>query len=163
MYVAQQFFAQILMVNQWQCCVLAFLCAFAIGCALMADPDLLDVSFLRDDDLQCKDHAHHTDKNVMNTAEWYHSWNQRVLKYMPCKDLGNLRYSVEVETAPHPTKRSPKTSSCVKVLCHVHCCFIFFLFLFFFGQFKINKKIQFKIKTKQKKITVHKGHIAWRS
>ena len=77
----------------------------------MADPNLKNIDCLYDDHGgQCNNHikdgpGKHGETNI---TDWYHSWNARVLKYMPCKDLGNIRYNVEVETAPHPTLRSPK-------------------------------------------------------
>ena len=87
-----------------------------------------------DDATGCNNHnLRHFTRNV-NTVK-YQQWNQRVLGYVPTdKDSGPMRYFVEAESAPIPTMRSPKLSSCVKVRARVHLNLSFFVFtkLFFF-------------------------------
>ena len=78
----------------------------------MADPENINSSLFDDD--HCSFHALQN-HSARNTSGCYKQWNERVLTYIPCKECGNMRYFVQVETAPQPTKRSPKPAACVKV------------------------------------------------
>ena len=78
------------------------------------DPNLYDYAPIFEDDAPgCLTHnCKHFERIV--TAQ-YTEWNRRILSFIPEKDCGPLRYFVDGETAPIPTQKSKKLSTCVKV------------------------------------------------
>ena len=90
------------------------LCYVVTGINTMADPEVSEFDFLYSDD-RCVYHEIEHHKPPRDTTASYKQWNDRVLTYIPCKDCGKMRYHVQVETAPQPTRKSPKPASCVKV------------------------------------------------
>ena len=134
------------------------LCCVAV--TIMADPDEIDMSYLMDDaHAQCLYHQMENHR-ARNISGCYKEWNDRVLKFIPCKDCGRMRYTVKVETAPNPTRRSPKPSTCVKVKSNL-CLYFFFIWVslvlkkrrkkwncFFFGFSQKQKETNLKSKKK---------------